>query len=259
MTFAVRSVLAALAVLLVTPAANAKPLTMRSAERAIDLGLEAELAGDAAGAERSLLEVIGLATRAEETAPRERIASFVRSLSLRREAFAQHGKTARAYAAAYDSMLPFGLERAERLWAKAVADVPALGAAPVPKVALRLDLVKGAEERAVVEQLERAMKRYGISLADPKDARFVVRVNLDATGVKRDPRGVRVFAEASAVVSDRTQPKRAAGSMSKQRSERRTQETAARRFALYRVLDDVGRRVVFAVRSRMLEDAAPPT
>src|SRR5688572_10437727 len=218
MSFVVRSLLVICAVSLVTSAADAKPLTMRSAERAIDRGLEAELAGDAAGAEKSLLEVIALATATEETAPRERIQAFVRSLSARRDAFAQHGKTARAYARAYDTMLPFGLERAERLWVKAVADVPALGSAPMPKVAVRLDLLKGAEEKAVMVELERAMKRYGFELADPKSARFVVRVNLDATGVKRDPRGVRVFAEASAVVSDRQQPKNAAGSMSKARS-----------------------------------------
>ena len=232
---------------------------MRSAERAIDLGLEAELAGDAAGAEQSLKALIQAATAAEETAPRERIEAFLRSLSERRAAFSRHGKTARAYAEAYDTMLPFGLERAERLWLKAVADIPSLGSTPVPKVAVRLELVKGADEKAVFEQLERAMRRHGLLLEDRENARFVVRVNLDATGVKRDPRGVRVFAEASAVVSDRLQPKRAAGSISKHRSERRTEETDARRFALYRVLDDVGRRVVFAVRARMLEDASRPT
>ena len=232
---------------------------MRSAERAIDLGLEAELAGDVRGAESSLLEVIAEAKAAEEAAPKQRLEAFVRSLSVRRAAFERHGRSARAYAVAYDSMLPFGLERAERLWAKAVADVPAIGKAPLPRVAVRLDLVKGVDQKAVIDQLERAMKKYGFELADQKNARFVVRVNLDATDVKRDPRGVRVSAEATAVVSDRTQPKRAAGSVSKLRSERRTEEDDARRFALYRVLDDVGRRVVFAVHQRMLEDAAPPT
>ncbi len=258
---AVRFLLGLSAVFLVTGStpAFARPLTMRGAERAIDLGLDAELAGDAAGAERALLEVIGTATTAEELAPKERIEAFMRSMKTRQQAFSQHGKTARAYAAAFDTMRPFGLERAERLWSKAAADLPLLGELGAPKVAVRLELVKGVDQKAAARQLERTMRKYGITLAEEKSARFLVRVNLDATGVKRDLRGVEVFAEATAVVSDRTQPKRAAGTLSKLRSERRRQETDARRFALYRVLEDVGRRVVFTVRARLLEDAEPPT
>jgi hypothetical protein len=257
----VRFFLSLASVFLVTGSsvAIAKPLTMKSAERAIDLGLDAELAGDFAGAEKSLLEVIATATASAEAAPRQRVESFVRSLSLRQKAFASHGKSAKAYAAAYETMLPFGLERAERLWIKAVADVPSLAKEPLPKVALRFDLVKGVDAQSVKMQLERAMKKYGITIVEEKSARFVVRVHLDATDVQKDSRGVRVYAEATAVVSDRMQPKRAAGSVAKQRSERRSLEAEARRFALYRVLDDVGRRVVFSVRARVLEDAAPPT
>jgi hypothetical protein len=239
--------------------AFAKPLTMKSAERAIDLGLDAELAGDFAGAEKSLQEVIATATSSAEIAPRKRVESFVRSLSVRKQAFASHGKGAKAWAIAYESMLPFGLERSDRLWLKAIADVPKVKNAPMPKVALRFDLLKGTDAKTVKEQLERAMTKYGISIVEEKSARFVVRVHLDASEITKDSRGVRVYAEATAVVSDRMQPKRAAGSVSKQRSERRNQETEARRFALYRVLDDVGRRVVFSVRARVLEDASPPT
>lgn len=232
--------------------ADAGPLTIRAAERAVDLALQAELAGDYDGAEKALLSLVETATRSEETAGRERLEEFLRSMQARKAAFERHGKTARGYEEAFETLLPFGLARAERLWRKALADLPSLrGQSSV--VELRLERVKGVDRKAAEQQLREVVTRHGLDVAGAgQEARFVVRVNVDATDISRSARGVRVTAEASAVLKDRTVDQDASGSIAKRRTERRRREADARRFAVYRVLDDVGRRVVFAVRACQL-------
>lgn len=240
------------------PAAAAKPLTIRGAERAIDLGLQAELAGDYRGAETALEKLVETATRSEEIAPRQRVESFLRSMQARKAAFERHGRTALGYGEAFSTMRPFGIARAEQLWRKALADVPAL-AEESAAVVLRLERVKGADAGAAQKRLRRVVTRHGLVVAGADEARFVVRVNIDATEVSHNRWGVRVTAEASAVVKDRRRDDDPAGTIAKRRAERRRREADARHLAVYRVLGDVGRRVVFAVRARILEDAARPT
>jgi hypothetical protein len=239
--------------------AHSKPLSLRSAERAIDLALEAELAGDYDGALAALASLVETATQPDALAGKERIGAFRASMIERRSAFARHGKVPKAYRAALDSLRPFGFERSERLWANAVRDVPGLGRL-APKVAIELELVKGPLDRgAAVERLSKLFARHGLVATPKADARFIVRINVDSTDVESGFGGVRVRVEASAVVKDQRHPGHSAGSISKRREERRRKEDEARRFAVVRALDDIGRGAVMSVRARVLEDAAPPT
>lgn len=236
--------------------AEARPLTLRMAERAIDRGFYAELAGDYAGARAALVDLSSTSTLAEDAPGRARIATWLRGLDEREAAFTELGKTARGYARAYATLREFGPSREDLLWSRALRDVAGLEAAQIHDgLALRPDLLKGVAPGDLgIERLRQYLTQRGVKVAE--DARFEVRINLDASQSGEVSGGQRVIGETSFVLRDSRRKNEVVGSLSKSRAEVRRQADAARRFAIRRVMDDAGHALVFCFRAQLLEDAA---
>ncbi|MBK6683897.1 MAG: hypothetical protein IPG45_05440 [Deltaproteobacteria bacterium] len=239
-----------------TAQAEARPLTMRMAERAIDRGFYAELAGDYAGARDALRGLSDTSTLAEDAPGRARIATWLRGLDEREAAFSQLGKTAQGYARAYATLREFGPSREDLLWGRALRDVQGLKAAQTDHgVVLRPDLLKGVEPGDVgIDRLRQYLSQRGVKVGE--GGRFEVRINLDASQVGEVAGGRRVIGETSFVLRDLQHKNEVVGSLSKSRAEVRRQTDAARRFVIRRVMDDAGHALVFCFRAQLLEDAA---
>ena len=261
-----------------------RTLTLRGAERAIDRAFHAELAGDFEGAHAALIALMEAAERPEEAAPRARLEDWLKGLELRKAAFARHGRAVRAYAEAFDTLRPFGLERADLLWAQAQRDVAALSGIVARDfvVDLRTEELKGAGSKALIEaRLADSLTRRGIRLGgDPATpARFEARISVDASEAVEVTGGARVTAEASLILraaggdprkleaqreESRVGPaspgpgpadRQVVGAVAKRRSEVRRDEAAARAAAVRRVLDDTARALVFRLRAEALRQA----
>ncbi|MBK8013163.1 MAG: hypothetical protein IPK13_17630 [Deltaproteobacteria bacterium] len=236
---------------------GAGPLTMRRAERAIDLAWEAELAGDASGARTALEALIASSTQPAGSSGRARLRAWLEGLEVRSDAYRRFGTTSEGYAKAFATLREFGPARSERLWSRAVAALPTLGAAmsSTATVDLRLEGLRGPLDRERLrDALASLLARRGVIVTGPHagDARLEVRLDFDSTA--REPRGhgVLVTAQGSAVLRDRRSGNEVFGSFSRRRSEARAEEDWARETAMRRLIEEVADRITFIVRSRML-------
>lgn len=234
-------------------------LTMRSADRAIDLGFQSELSNDFAGERDALERLVRSATASEESAGRQLLLAWMEGAQRREESFRAHGRSARAYFEAHQTLREFGIKRSEQLWNKARHDLPELASASTASssVHLRIDFTRPSmNSEDVLKILAEEIERHGIrvGVGKKKDSRpaFDVRIVVEASDVETSERGVRVTASASAVVRRYGIASDALGSVYKRRTERRRVHTEARSFATRRVLIDLASGIVFQVRSELL-------
>ncbi|MCK6550103.1 hypothetical protein L6R52_29985 [Myxococcota bacterium] len=230
-------------------------LTMRGAERAIDLAWQAELADDAAGARAALEGLTATSTRSEEAAARAQLTTWLDGLRAREAAFTAHGRTARGYHEAFATLKDWGA-RADPLWARATRDL-APGALVLPALHLDVGGVRGAvDRRAVTKLLTAELTERGLALA-PAAERFSLVVDVDASDAEVSAREARVTATVALVVRDAAAKAGAVtGSVSKRRSEERRTESEAARMAVRRASEDAVDGVLFLLRARALGDAA---
>ncbi len=244
----------AVAALMFVSSAEARPLTMRAAERAIDLAFHAEIAGDLAGGRAALERILAEANEPEDIAARQRITQWLQRSDVRKAAFAKHGKTAEGYAAAFRTLDGFGAERAELLWSRAVRDVPGLSDEQLA-VTVVTDRLAGLEkESGVAERLAKRIEAHGVRVR--ADEPVVARLDFDATEKKKVGRRMRVVCKSSFVLRDKRKEASLVGSSSKRRTETRRKVEDARAFAVRRALDDAAEGLVFYVRLAALERRA---
>ncbi len=241
-----------------TAPAPARPLTLKSANRAIDLALQAELAGDYAGAANALEGLISRANTSREISAKARLEAWMRGMKLRKAAFDKHGRSARGYSEAFSTLRGFGLPRSEQLWRRALKDISMLDArfGSVAQISVHPDLIVGIKDaRPMVVTLQQRLVERGAKVV-PR-APLKVRLNVDAHKVEASPTGQKVTAEAS--VSLRTAQGETLRSIGRKRSETRRTEAAARRFAARMVVDELARALVFQLRALTLQRVANPT
>jgi hypothetical protein len=236
-----------------------RTLTMRAADRAIDLAWQAELAADYTGARSALVELVKTSTTVEEIAAKERVEEWLRTLDEREKLYREHGKTARYYSPAFSSLKNFGPKRADDLWRAAVKQLPPLQrvVTETKAVALRPERLIGAVDRATTEKLvSQALSKYGLAVSG-NSARFEVRIDVDASQSEPLERGARATAQASLVIRERGADGkyRVSGNVQKHKVEVRRTADEAKSFAMRRALDEASAALVFHLRSRMLEDA----
>jgi hypothetical protein len=240
-------------------------LTLRTAERAIDLAWQAELAGDAKSARAELGKLIETSTRADESAAKERIAEWLRMLDQRESVFQGQAHSARAYHDAFVTLKNFGLHRAELLWTRALKDVPVLSSmTSSATLHLDVDIVQApltGIDRAFVEKTVRdQLAKFGLRTVERSaSARYDARLSVDATDMVDQGRNVRVTSGVSMVVRERApkqQQSRVIASASKHRAEARRNAGDARRIATKLATDDTAEGIVFQVRAQWLDEAA---
>jgi hypothetical protein len=245
-------------------AAPRRVLTLRMAERAIDLAWQAELAGDAKSARAELGQLIETSTRADESAAKERIGEWLRMLDQRESALQGQARSARAYHDAFVTLKNFGLHRSDLLWVRALKDVPALSAmTSSATVHLDVDIVQmplSGIDRAFVEKTVRdQLAKVGLQVVERRvNARYEARVSLDATDIVDQGRNVRVTSGVSMVIRERATRQaqsRVIASVSKHRSEARRSPGDARRIASKLAVDDTVDGIAFQVRAQWLDDA----
>lgn len=237
--------------LLASSVADARPLTMRAAERAIDLAFFAELAGDADGGRQALVERLRDANDPEDLAARQRIESWLGTIETRQSAYAEHGKTALGYARAFATLEGFGLARADLLWSRAVRDVPGLKAKRL-SLSLEIDRLAGLKtEKNLEERLTALIQRHDVFVKAGEPVR--ARLDFDATETKKVGRRTRVVCKSSFVIRDKRRVRPMIGAYSKRRTETRRKVPDARRMAVRRSLDDTAHGLVFFVRLAALE------
>lgn len=236
----------------------ARPLTLKSADRAIDLALQAEMAGDYAGASKALEGLITSAKTSREISAKARLQAWMRGMKLRKAAFEKHGRSARGYSEAFSTLRGFGLPRSEQLWRRALKDISALDArfSSLAQVSVHPNLVVGVKDpRPMVGTLKQRLVERGAKVV-PK-APLTVRLNVDAHKVEESASGRKVTAEGS--VSLRTPQGETLRSIGRKRTETRRTEAAARRFAVRMVVDELARGLVFQLRALTLQRVANPT
>jgi hypothetical protein len=240
-------------------------LTLRTADRAIDLAWQAELAGDAKSARVELTKLIETATRSDESAAKERLGEWLRSIDQRETSFQGMGKTARGYHAAFLTLQNFGLHRATQLWERAGKDLPMLASRTSSTTFhVDVDIVQAPQQgidRAFVEKtIKDVLEKYGVHTVERRiPAKYDARVSLDATDVGDQARLVRVTAGASMVVRERNvkpQQSRVVASISKHRAETRRNAADARRIASKLSLDETTEAIVFQLRAQWLDELA---
>lgn len=252
----------------VLPAASAqaeavRPLTLRGADRVIDRAFMTELAGDYAGARTALKARLSKATRPEEEPACARLRAWLRGMDKRQRAFSREGRTATGYWRAFQTLRDFGPARSGLFWQRAGRDLPKLEGnfESLAKIDLRFERVVGLDKdrAAWTRHLAGLLGKHGVEAFEGKpDARYEARIYLDAAEASAMMGRSRVTVEASDLLRNRDEEDRLVGSFSKRRSVTRPDEEAARRFAVRRVLDDLGWTLVYRIREDVLRDLAAP-
>jgi hypothetical protein len=231
-------------------------LTLHSAERAIDLAWQAELAGDAKGAQVELSNLVATSTLAEESAATERLKAWLVTIDRREAAFAASGKSARAYHDAYLTLKDFGLKRSNLLFDHAMNDLPMLRAIMTSSSSVRLGvgtLPPGVDPAFVQKTLTSVLTKNTLNVVTGR-SRYEARVDVEAGDVEKLARGARVTGSVAIVLRDLSRAGREKGiaSIAKHRSEARDTEAKARQMAVRRALDDSGEALVFQIRVHVL-------
>lgn len=237
-------------------AAGKRTLTLRSAERAIDLAFQAELAGDYKGAREALVALVKTSSAADDTAGRERLDEWLTSVDERESAARVHGASARYYAAAYASLKTFGPKRADELFRRAKLAFPELKT--TASVSLRVERLQAVTDKKAPERLLRqALEKQGFTVVEDK-ARFESRIDVDASQSEALERGARATVHASLIIREIQQDGKykASGNVQKRRVEIRNTAAEAKSFAMRRALDDAAFGLIFHMRERMLQDVA---
>lgn len=240
----------------------ARPLTLRAADRVIDRAYVTELAGDYRGAREAVKDRLQAATLPEEEPGRARLRAWLEGQRKRKAAFDEYGRTAAGYWQAYRTLAQTGFSRSELLWRAALRDIPSLEGeyASLAQIDLRLERVVGLNQAAPEweRHLQAALRKHGLAVRPGREARYEVRINLDAKQASELMNRWRVTVESDYLLRNRHEERRLIGSFTKRRAVIRRQEGHARQFAVRRVLDDLGRSLVFQVREDVLRDLASP-
>ncbi len=266
----------------------ARPLTLRRADRAIDLALQAELAGDVPGARAALLALVSSSTTSASTAGRARLRRWLRGLDARARIWSNEDDKARLYADIIESLAPFGLSRVELVWDAALVEVPELRDIRdrQARIAIHPDRVIGLDAEMnedLLRQLARTFGRHGLRIEfpdvvpsvpqrpgprvrpahlgtywyrTPSDAPFELRLEVDATGRRSSGPRVEVEARASYILKSPGPKGSSIGRFSRRRRETRRDEAAARRFALHQVGVELAQAAVVQMWVECLRQAA---
>ena len=274
---------------------HARPLTLRRADRAIDLALQAELAGDVPGARRALVTLVRTSTTPASTAGRARVRRWLTALEARAPVWTSDGDKAQMYATLITSLAPFGLSRVEQVWDAALVEVPELRSIrnAQARIAVLPDRVIGVDEtmnEAFRKQLARTFGRHGLRIEFPdvvpklpseiRTARtpsdelpnigtywfkgsgrapFELRLELDASGRRVSGPRVEVEARASYILKAPGPEGLQIGRFARRRRETRRTEVAARRFALHQVSLELAESAVVHMWVECLRQAAGST
>lgn len=221
----------------------------RKAERALVLALEAELAGDSGGARAALEALRDDAEAPEEAVGRGLLEGWLDREKARLPGLAE-GADREAVLATWDSLEPFGPEIEQRVWAHFERQRPEIRRR-LPPVRIRVDRASGLSRSEVRDLLEPALVNRGVPLGS---GGLELAVDLDATGLEKRGRWVRVRARMDLVLGSTSSPPEVLLRMSRAREERRTEAASARRFAVRRLALDAARGVSWATRRRALSD-----
>ncbi len=277
-----------LAATLAPQVAEARPLTLRRADRAIDLALQAELAGDIPGARRALTALVRSSTTPISTAGRARVRRWLHGLDRRESVWKGETDKARLYSAVMESLAPFGLARVEMVWDAALVEVPRLKAIRErqARVAVLPDRIVGLDHEmseALRKQLTRTLGRNGLRVEWPdvmpvlprrhqksrtpqpigtywfkegETAPFEVRLEVDATGRRVSGPRVEVEARATYILKAPGPDGIQLGRFARRRRETRRSELAARRFAVRQMGTELAEAVVVQIWLQCLRQAA---
>ncbi|MEO1334197.1 MAG: hypothetical protein AAFV29_01080 [Myxococcota bacterium] len=268
--------------------AEARPLTLRGANRAIDLALQAELAGDGPGARQALVNLVQSSTASASTAGRARLNQWLAAMETRAGVWESERSKAQKYSTIIESLAPFGLSRVLLVWDAALVEVPGLRRIRdrQARVALHPDRIVGLDQQmneSLQKQLAMTFGRHGLRIEFPDvgpalprisssaprrpppvgtywfdggpEAPFELRLEVDATGRRSTGRGVEVEARASYILKP-TGPVAPVGRFARRRRETRRTEDAARRFAVRHIGHDVAESVVVQMWVECLRQAA---
>lgn len=269
--------------------ADGRPLTLRRADRAIDLALQAELAGDSPGARRALLDLVATSTTPASTAGRARVRRWLDGLEARAQAWARPADKARLYSTLIASLAPFGLSRVALVWDAALVEVPGLRTIRdrQARVAVLPDRVIGLDremDEALRKLLARTFGRHGLRITFPDvapvlprrhkkrkeptplgtywfkdgdvEAPFELRLEIDATGRRVNGPRVEVEARASYILKGPGPSGPQIGRFARRRRETRRSEVDARRFAIHQVGIELARAAVVQMWVECIRQAA---
>jgi hypothetical protein len=156
-------------------------LTLRAAERAIDLAWQAELAEDYAGARSALQALVRSSTTAEETAARERIEEWLSTIDERESAKRAHGESARFYAESFSTLKAFGQKRSEELFRRAKKAFPQLST--TTSVMLRPERLLDVADKTAPERLvRRTLEKHGFTVSTEQAKRAASTASEGAGG-----------------------------------------------------------------------------
>lgn len=233
------------------------PLTLRGADRAVTLALEAELGGDFGGAQQALEALVAGAVTPDEAAGKERLVRWLEGLKARQAALGAQ-PTPAGWVAAFGTLAAADPGLQDRYWHKLAADNPAL----LARVAeLKVSLVGEAQNGlnglswAPLTHLGQFLSARGVALGEGLEA----KLRLGVVAVDEASGGHRVAVQGGFVLRDlRQKPTRTVGSAARERAEVRRKVVDARSFATRRVVDDLGRALIFQIRAEALRQWATP-
>lgn len=189
--------------------------------------------------------------------------AWLETIDRREAAFRSFGRSARAYHDALLTLKDFGLKRADRIWSRAIRDLPQAARVLTSSSALRLriELLRGEVDRdSALKALTSRLQKEGLRVErdGKKRVRYESRLNIDASDVVEQARAVRVSVAASMIVREVARPgeDRLIASISKHRAETRRTAGEARKMAVRRALDDAADSLVLQIRAQVLSDLA---
>lgn len=228
-------------------ALGAPEVDARRAQRALVLALQAELAGDPAGARAAVEALAKDADTPAESVGRALLDAWLGSQATRLPAWSKSAGRAEVVRA-WSSLEPFGPELRDRAWHHFLQSRPELEQA-LPPVQVRIDRSAGDPPDAVHAVLAKTLGHRGL-LVGP--GRFELGVDYDATERSNERRRVRIRAKLSFVLTTTAAPPVPVARFFRARSEARKTEAGARRFVLRRLATDAARSVAWALRREAL-------
>ncbi len=212
--------------------AHAGPTSLdaRGAGRALVLAVEAELAGDGAGAKAAIEALLASPPNPGETVGHRLLIDWLNAHGRRAPGLAP-GASREAVLEAWDSLAPFPMHVSWRVWQRLVERRPSLASAPLA-VSLEIDRVEGLERADAQRRLADALLRRGVVLRPGAPRLGVDLESVDSGFFGRAGVSVTLSAVLSSTVSSFR--------FHRVRRDRQAESERARGFALRRVANELG-------------------
>ena len=222
---------------------SAAPVDSRSAERALILALDAELAGDSGGAQAAVEALRKRAVSPKEAVARQLLEAWLEAADERRPAWKPSASRADVLRA-WDSLDGFSWDIHSRAWHHLVERRPELKSA-LPTVTVRIDRSRGVSEGELQAALVEGLRLRQVPVGEGP---LELGVDFDATDQSGSERRTQVRARLDFVLTTTDLPPRSVLRFARTRKAVRAGAEAARRFALRRLALDAGRSVSGAAR-----------